>query len=233
MVISVPVSITASSDRPAAWTSVRISWPRWRRAMTTISPGCASSGMRASSTLMKRFSKSIISRCSTSASMPIMPSPPRSDSRSAEAADCGRCRPERQLGDLDAVDDMAGGHGVEDRGRTERKLQPPSDAQADDGRVGAAVDDEIIGPLPVDEHLDGQARLDLARLQVLAVDGKRRVEIGGRQRRHVGRRIRGGLRTFGFRGDRRPPERRAPDPRATARNSRIRARRRASNRSSR
>ena len=132
-------------------------------------------GLRASSTLIRCLSKSIISRWLASASIPIRPSPPRSTSRNA-----GSSRSVTVLGpsvscvDQDPIDDVAVGHAVEDRRRAERKLQVARDAQADHRSVGAAVDDEAIGPAAVDQHIDAEAGVDLARLDLFAADRERR-----------------------------------------------------------
>ena len=53
---------------------------------------------------------------------------------------------------------------------------------------------KLIGPAAVDQHLDGQARFDLAGFDVLPADVERRVVIGRRQRQHVRRRVGRGLR---------------------------------------
>src|SRR4029079_17874506 len=84
-----------------------------------------------------------------------------------------------ELGDLDAVDDVAGGHAVEDHRRSERKLEVAGDALADHGGVGAAVDDEAIGAAAVDVDVDVEPGIDLARLEVGAADRERVVELGG------------------------------------------------------
>ena len=110
--------------------------------------------------------------------MPTRPSPPRSTSRKRrdlEVVDGGR--PEGQLGDLHPVDEVARGHAVEDRRRAERQLQVVRDAQADGRSVGAAVDHEVIGAAAVDLDVDAEPGVDLARLDVLAADGERVVEL--------------------------------------------------------
>ena len=142
-------------------------------------------GLRASSTLITRFSKSIISRCRTRASIPIMPSPPRSASRKRRDLEIvDRARAEGQRGDLDPIDDVAVGHAVEDHRRAERQLQVAGDAQADRRSIGAAVDHEMIGSAAVDLDLHRHPGFDLARIDVVAADRELVVDRRRRQRRH-------------------------------------------------
>ena len=222
MVISDPVSMTASSAQARRL-------DLGQDQLAALAPGGDHDvagrdlhRLRASSTLIRCFSKSIISRCWTSASMPSRPSPPRSDSRSAgsfEVADGARS--EGQLVDLHAVDEVAAGHAVEDRRRAQRQLQVARDAQADRRGIGAAVDDEVVGPAAVHLHVDAEARFDLARFDVVAADGERWSNIGRRQRRNVRRPSGGagcGLLIFG--ACRRPPKRRGPGQRASERTRR-------------
>ena len=86
-------------------------------------------------------------------------------------------RPERQLGDLHPVDEVAGGHAVDDRRLAERQFEVVRDAQADGRSVGAAVDHEVIGAAAVDLDIDAEAGVDLARLHVLSADCESVVEL--------------------------------------------------------
>ena len=69
----------------------------------------------------------------------------------------------------------------------------------DHRRIGAAVDDEIIGPASVNQDLHGQAGFDLARLHVFPADGEGGVEECRRERRHLRGRVRSRLRLADFR----------------------------------
>ena len=193
IVICVPVSMTASSGRPAALTWVRINWPRKRRPITTISPGSVpdrNAGVLDLDQALVEIHHQPLFDQGVDADHAVAAEVRFPQGGKLQVAHGGR--PEGQLGHLHPVDDVARGHGVEDRGRAERKLQAAGDAQADDGRIGAAVDDEIVGTAAVDQNLDGQAGFDLAGLQVFAADGERGVEEGGRKRRNVGGRVRRG-----------------------------------------
>jgi len=105
--------------------------------------------------------------------------------REHEVADRGR--PDGQRIDLHPVDDVARRRGVQDRGGAERKLEIVRNPQADGRGVGAAVDDEVIGPAAVHQHVDVEPRVGLARLDVRAADVERRVDHRWGQRRDVGR----------------------------------------------
>ena len=172
--------MTASSGRPRRTDMRKDQLAALKPADDDDLAGHRFSGMRASSTLISFFSKSIISRCLRSASIPIMPVAAEvefSQGRKLKVADVSaRASAQR----LDPIDDVPRRHSVEGRRRSERQLQVARDAQPDHRSIGAAVDDEAIGAGPVDLHVDAQPDLDLARLHVLAADRKVGVEIGRR-----------------------------------------------------
>ena len=76
------------------------------------------------------------------------------------------------------------GHAVEDGRRTERQLQVALYAQADHRRIGAAVDQEAIGPAAIHPHFDAHPRFDFARVDVVSANREIIVDHRGWKRRH-------------------------------------------------
>ena len=201
IVTSDPVSITASSATFPAWTSVRISWPRMRRAVTTISPGHGLDRLaRILDPHLVRFEvhhQPLLGQ-RVDPDQPVAADVAFAQRRKLEVGDGARADGEAR--DLDPIDHVARRRGVEDRRRRHRQLEVMGDAQADDRRVGAAVDDKAIGAAAVDLHVDVEPGADLARLQIAAADRERAVELRRRKGRDVGLRRRRRTRFPDLRG---------------------------------